>query len=89
MVDRYSTASYAGLNHLRKLCNFYDLRLKLPVSVHYQQVIALYDNYTIDDLELDPEEEADVIRILQEQFPVCCTQNPTWFFDRMDGRNGA
>lgn len=61
----------------------------LPISQEYQIVLALYNNYTIDEFELETEQEEDVIRILKDAMPVFKTQNPRWFFDRMDRKNDA
>lgn len=82
-------SKFEVLNQLRRVCNLPDLRFELPVSVDYQLVLALYNNYSIEELALEPEEEEDVIRILKEGLPVCSTQKPQWFFDQLDSRNGA
>lgn len=86
---RYAHARSVTLERLRELCQFNDLETALPISPEYQVVLAMYDNYTIAEFELEEEEEADVIRILQEELPACSRQNPRWFFDRMDRSNGA
>lgn len=74
---------------MRDLCRFQDLKIGLPISPEYQIVLAMYDNYTIDEFELETDQEEDVIRILKEEIPVFRTQNPRWFFDRMDRKNDA
>lgn len=86
---RYVSARCVGLDHLRDLCRFEDLDITLPISPEYQIVLAMYDNYTIDEFELETDQEEDVIRILKEEIPVFRTQNPRWFYDRMDGKNDA
>lgn len=88
-VERYSCARTDGLEHLRELCNFEDFDIGLPISPDYQIVLVFWDNYTIDELELETEQEEDVVRILRENFSVFSTQEPRWFFDRGDEKNGA
>lgn len=88
-MERYAYAKYIGLDHLRGLCRFEDIDIALPISPDYQIVLVLYDSYTVDDYELETEQEEDVLRILKEEIPVFRAQNPRWFFDRMDRKNDA
>lgn len=57
------------------------LRFRTPVHVKYDTVITLWDNYTMEDMEMDEEDTGEVLGLLREALGMKEDEQPLWYFE--------
>lgn len=66
-------------DHLRGLCDFYELDIRPAYTLEFDLMLHLYDNYTIKSRELTEKDENEVVKILKDELVCLKDQQPKWF----------
>lgn len=51
------------------------------MHVKYDTIITLWDNYTMEDMEMDEEDTGEVIGLLREALGMTEDEQPLWYFE--------
>lgn len=57
------------------------LKFCTPVHVEYDTIITLWDNYNMEDMEMDDKDTKEVLDLLREEMPSLREQQPLWYFE--------
>ncbi|KAA1475276.1 hypothetical protein DENSPDRAFT_852861 [Dentipellis sp. KUC8613] len=73
-----SHAALVAIAHLDRRCGA-DLRHEFPRLDGYDFMVSLYTNHTLEEDQLEPQEEKEVIEIIQQELQL--SGPPKWYWD--------